>query len=149
MRQLLNRVSLVGRLETELRILRTNGSQESVAFVLGTEFLNYGQKDPKQEYKRESYELFQTMKDRVEDSILKTVFRVEPMTEEQMAAERLRRAEEFKRRFNTATPTAPGQGPAKPRTVVNKGKKVGRNDPCPCGSGKKYKKCHGAKAAAG
>jgi len=46
MQQLLNRVSLVGRLETELRILRTNGSQESVAFVLGTEFLNYGQKDP-------------------------------------------------------------------------------------------------------
>ena len=46
MRQLLNRVSLVGRLETELRILRTNGSQESIAFVLGTEFLNYGQRDP-------------------------------------------------------------------------------------------------------
>jgi preprotein translocase subunit SecA len=114
----------------------------------GINLRGYGQRDPKQEYKKESYELFQTMKDRVEDTILRTVFRVEPMTEEQIAAERQRRAEEFKRRFNSARPTAPGQDPAKPMTVVNKGDKVGRNDPCPCGSGKKYKKCHGASAAA-
>ncbi len=112
----------------------------------GINLRGYGQRDPKQEYKKESYELFQAMKDRVEDTILRTVFRVEPMTEEQMAAERARRAEEFKRRFKASKPTAPGQGAAKPTTVVNKDK-VGRNDPCPCGSGKKYKKCHGAAAA--
>ena len=109
----------------------------------GINLRGYGQRDPKQEYKKESYDLFQQMKDRVEDTILRTVFRVEPMTEEQMLEERRRRAEEFKRRFNSARPVAPGQGPAKPITVVNKGDKVGRNDPCPCGSGKKYKKCHG------
>ena len=96
----------------------------------------------------ESYELFQAMKERVEDSILKTLFRVEPMTEEQLAEERRRRAEEFRRRFQMNAPGAAASGgPATPQTVVRKGDKVGRNDPCPCGSGKKYKKCHGAAAA--
>jgi preprotein translocase subunit SecA len=115
----------------------------------GINLRGYGQRDPKQEYKKESYEAFQTMKERVEDSILKTLFRMEPMTEEQMEEERRRRAEAFRRRFqlSAAAASAAEAGEGKPQTVVRKGEKVGRNDPCPCGSGKKYKKCHGATAA--
>ncbi|HVS01882.1 MAG TPA: preprotein translocase subunit SecA [Thermoanaerobaculia bacterium] len=116
----------------------------------GINLRGYGQRDPKQEYKRESYELFQAMKERIEDSILKTLFRAEPMTQEQLAEERRRRAEAFRRRFQlSAAGAAASGGPAKPQTVVRKGEKVGRNEPCPCGSGKKYKKCCGATVAAG
>jgi preprotein translocase subunit SecA len=115
----------------------------------------YGQRDPKQEYKKESYELFQSMKERIEDTAIRNLFRLEPVSEEQLAAERRRRA-------SAPAPTAarPGAGasafgapprqavPQRPVTVKRDGDKVGRNDPCPCGSGKKYKKCHGAAAAA-
>src|SRR5687768_18595909 len=54
----------------------------------GINLRGYGQRDPKQEYKKESYELFQTMKERVEDTLLKTLFRLEPMNEQQMEEER-------------------------------------------------------------
>jgi preprotein translocase subunit SecA len=115
----------------------------------GINLRGYAQKDPKQEYKRESYEAFQLMKERIEDSILKTLFRMEPMNEEQMEEERRRRAEAFRKRFqlSAAAASAAEAGEAKPQTVKNAAGKVGRNDPCPCGSGKKYKKCHGATAA--
>jgi preprotein translocase subunit SecA len=116
----------------------------------GINLRGYAQRDPKQEYKKESYEAFQTMKERIEDSILRTLFRMEPMNEEQMEEERRRRAEAFRKRFQltAAASSAAEAGDAKPQTVKHAGAKVGRNDPCPCGSGKKYKKCHGANAAA-
>ena len=104
----------------------------------------YGQRDPLNEYKRESYELFSELKERVEDTVVKTLFRLEPVSEERMAEQRERR--------QTPAPqlvfSAP-QMPAGGKPTVNKEVKVGRNDPCPCGSGKKYKKCHGASAAGG
>jgi preprotein translocase subunit SecA len=122
----------------------------------------YAQRDPKNEYKRESYELFTGMKERIEDTSLKTLFRLEPISQEQMEERRRQRAAAAARpRFSMESgpaaaaasgappsPFAPRQAgppqPAKPQTVVRQGDKVGRNDPCPCGSGKKYKKCHGA-----
>ncbi len=108
----------------------------------------YGQRDPKQEYKKESFELFQAMKEHIEDQILKTLFRLEPVSEEQMEAQRRRRSERAPaQRFQFSAP-AKTSAPQRPATVVNKGEKVGRNDPCPCGSGKKYKKCCGAVSAA-
>ena len=119
-----------------------------------------GQKDPKNEYKRESFELFQAMKERIEDTILKTVYRVEPMSVEQLNEQRRQRRQRPPSGFQlnappkAAAPLGPGaadqpagQGP--PRTVVRQEAKVGRNAPCPCGSGKKYKKCHGAPARVG
>ena len=107
----------------------------------------YAQKDPKQEYKRESYELFQDMKERIEDTAIKTIFRLEPVSEEQMAQQRtrLRRPAGDGYQFSAPPKTA---SPPKPKTVVRTGKKVGRNAPCPCGSGKKYKKCHGSPSRA-
>jgi preprotein translocase subunit SecA len=114
----------------------------------GISLRGYGQRDPKQEYKRESYELFQAMKERIEDTAIKTIFRLEPVSEEQIAEERRRRRAPSGGQFQFSAP--PKEAVARgPKTVVRKGDKVGRNDPCPCGSGKKYKKCHGARSAAG
>ena len=125
----------------------------------------YGQRDPKNEYKRESYELFQEMKERIEDSIVKTLFRIQPVSEEDLQAmEQRRRTSGPQLTMNDpnaaagSVARAAAQGPvgappevggppprsAKPQTVVRDQPKVGRNEPCPCGSGKKYKKCHGA-----
>ncbi|MGE5233574.1 MAG: preprotein translocase subunit SecA [Acidobacteriota bacterium] len=107
----------------------------------------YGQRDPLQEYKVESFDLFQAMKERVEDTVLKTLFRLEPVTEEELAEER-RRKRAPQRNVQLSAPPKSSE-PEKPHTVVRKEPKIGRNDPCWCGSGKKYKKCHGAAAHAG
>ena len=107
----------------------------------------YGQRDPKNEYKRESYELFESMRARIEDEVVRSVFHVEPASPEEMAEAERKRREAARRAFQFSKPAAGGQ-PAKPQTVVRSGEKVGRNDPCPCGSGKKYKKCHGAPVGA-
>jgi preprotein translocase subunit SecA len=112
----------------------------------GISLRGYGQRDPKQEYKRESFELFQAMKERIEDTIIKALFRLEPVSEEQMAEERQRR-QAPPAGFNFLAPPKTGAPPTRPQTMVRKTEKVGRNDPCPCGSGKKYKKCCGAPAS--
>ena len=104
----------------------------------------YGQRDPKQEYKRESYELFEAMRERIEDAITRTLFRAEPISEEQMAEQRRRR----KAPASGFEFSAPSKTATRQKTVVRSSEKIGRNSPCPCGSGKKYKKCHGAAAQA-
>jgi preprotein translocase subunit SecA len=114
----------------------------------------YGQRDPLQEYKRESFELFQAMKDRVEDDMIQKLFRYEPITEEQMLEQRRRQERVAPRIELSAPPKTEGGGggggaPGRPQQVVHRDAKVGRNDPCPCGSGKKYKKCHGAAVTVG
>ena len=104
----------------------------------------YGQRDPKQEYKKESYEIFQSMKEHIEDSVVKKLFLFEPVSAEQLAEQhRRRQAPPADMRFSAPFKSAQRQ---KPQTMVRKGEKVGRNDPCPCGSGKKYKKCCGSAA---
>ena len=127
----------------------------------------YGQRDPLQEYKRESYELFQALKERVEDTVVKTLFRMEPVSEQQLEEERLRRERSApaqrlvfsapqglsgRQRRRRDLPAAPADLPADPGRPpapqpIRVEDKTGRNDPCPCGSGKKYKKCHGATAS--
>jgi preprotein translocase subunit SecA len=111
----------------------------------GINLRGYGQRDPLNEYKRESYELFEEMRNRVEDTITRTAFRMEPVSPEEMIERERQRRESARSalRFSAAS-----GGPDRPQTVTREGDKVGRNDPCPCGSGKKYKKCHGAHAAA-
>jgi preprotein translocase subunit SecA len=103
----------------------------------------YGQKDPLNEYKRESFDLFEAMKTRFEDTIVSQLFRVEPISEEEYQERRRRMIEEMRRRMQFSAPAKTAQ---KVQTVKRKTPKVGRNAPCPCGSGKKYKKCHGARA---
>ncbi len=108
----------------------------------------YGQKDPLVEYKRESFEMFAKMKERIEDDAVRFLFLLEPMTEEQRAREEERRRTEQARIFAAASRSAAGvTARGGVTTVVRQVAKVGRNDPCPCGSGKKYKRCHGAAGA--
>jgi preprotein translocase subunit SecA len=108
----------------------------------------YGQRDPLVEYKRESFEMFGQMRDRIEDDAVRFLFLLEPMTEEdrEREAQRLRREQE--QLFAAASRSAAGvTARGGVQTVARKDPKVGRNDPCPCGSGKKFKKCHGAGAS--
>ncbi len=105
----------------------------------------YGQLDPLVEYKKESFDLFQALMERIQDRVVKYLWRMEIVVE--------REEEEQARAQRSLPPPKPKQQPmffssgsAEPQTVKRKEAKVGRNDPCPCGSGKKYKKCHGAAA---
>ncbi|MGH9434788.1 MAG: preprotein translocase subunit SecA, partial [Terriglobia bacterium] len=103
----------------------------------------YGQRDPLVEYKRESYDLFEELMDRIEDESLRYLFLLRtPEEEEAMIREYQRR-----KRREQAEMQMMGAGAVmeKPQQVIRR-EKIGRNDPCPCGSGKKYKKCHGASA---
>ncbi len=112
----------------------------------------YGQRDPLQEYKKESFEMFQAMKERIEDTVIRNLFRVEPVNPEQIAEQRRAREQQsaqMARLVRSGPPKSTPNRTGPPPTVVRSGDKVGRNDPCPCGSGKKYKKCCGAARAAG
>ncbi|HXU45854.1 MAG TPA: preprotein translocase subunit SecA [Thermoanaerobaculia bacterium] len=110
----------------------------------------YGQRDPLNEYKKDSYDLFDAMRDRVQDDIVTKLFHFEPVTEEEMAEQRRRREAPAPAQLTFSAPEKEATGGnVGQKTVVNREAKVGRNDPCPCGSGKKYKKCHGAVAGVG
>ena len=130
----------------------------------------YGQRDPLVEYKKESFALFQAMKDRVEEEMVRYLWRLTPVASDGTVEAPVRQAPARRppqitlSSAQSAPPPSPfgalggsaaGAAPASPRPartggddVVKQVKrdepKVGRNDPCPCGSGKKYKKCHGA-----
>ncbi|NLV23649.1 MAG: preprotein translocase subunit SecA [Deltaproteobacteria bacterium] len=98
----------------------------------------YGQKNPKEEYKKEAYSLFMEMMGRIRQEFLGKLFRVQLASDSEM--EQARREEERRRKriFD-----ALGAGQEGNRPVTRHEEKVGRNDPCPCGSGKKFKKCCG------
>jgi preprotein translocase subunit SecA len=105
----------------------------------------YGQRDPLVEYKRESFEMFGQMKERIENDAVRFLFLLEPMTEEERHKEEERRRKEQQQIFEAASRSKAGvTARGGVQTVKRKAAKVGRNDPCPCGSGKKYKRCHGA-----
>lgn len=99
----------------------------------------YGQKDPLIEYKKESLSLFESMMATVEDDIIKVLYWIQPPTEEQIREEK-RKAKAKQRNFINIG--RKDDGPAV-KQVVRESAKIGRNDPCSCGSGKKYKKCCG------
>jgi len=116
----------------------------------GIHLRGYGQRDPKQEYKREGYELFRVMLGRVSSSVAATLLRVQPAEQSESAVQEQRRAAEarLKRLNETRNEAEVGEKP-KQGTVQRSQPKVGRNDPCPCGSGKKYKACCLGKLQAG
>ncbi|MBR2208189.1 MAG: preprotein translocase subunit SecA [Synergistaceae bacterium] len=97
-----------------------------------------GQKDPLIEYQFESYNLFQEMMERVKDTFTQQAFRVKILSDEM---KRKREMTMEKKEFSLSQSQTQGQAQAP--LPVHKLPKVGRNDPCPCGSGKKYKYCHG------
>ncbi len=100
----------------------------------------YGQKDPIIEYKKESFALFEDMMSRVEDNIIKVLYWIQPATEEQVKEEKRKAKAKQKRLIHASSKDQ--QAPVV-ATIKRDKPKVGRNDPCPCGSGKKYKKCCG------
>jgi preprotein translocase subunit SecA len=138
----------------------------------------YGQRDPLIEYKKESFALFQAMKERVDEEIVRYLWWLRPILNEEapiarrpaarrppplilndpgaesasvLGASRAQAPQASP--FTRSTPQPQQQQPARvggddaiPKTIRRDEPKVGRNDPCPCGSGKKYKKCHGAAA---
>ena len=135
----------------------------------------YGQKDPLVEYKKESFDLFTAMMDRIEDETVRYLFFLQvapgappptpfpdeeteengdgaapPEASEQQKIAAKTTLEDFTRNVQrkkekelAGLQFAGGEASSTPKQVIT-GQKVGRNDPCPCGSGKKYKKCHGA-----
>jgi len=126
----------------------------------------YGQRDPLVEYKKESFALFQSMKDRIEEEIVRYLWRLTPIMGDDPNAAPVRQPAPRRPPQLTMSAQAPAPSPfgaigsasavAEPPRPARTGgddaikqvkrdePKVGRNDPCPCGSGKKYKKCHGA-----
>ena len=108
----------------------------------------YAQQDPKQAFKRESFELFSNMLDRIKGEIVQMLARIRVRSEEEVAAmeaEQQRMAERLQRQMLASGGGAPVSAgdQAHPQAAASEGPKAGRNDPCPCGSGKKYKHCHG------
>ena len=99
----------------------------------------YGQRDPLVEYKKESYTLFEDLMGRIEEDTLRFLFLLQPVEEKKQAEqiERKRRRAEF------VLSQQNNGGDGASRQVKRDTPKIGRNDPCPCGSGKKFKKCHG------
>jgi preprotein translocase subunit SecA len=134
----------------------------------GIHLRSYAQKNPKQEYKREAFELFSALLDRVKHDTVTLLSRLQVRSEAEIQAEEAERQRRLARamKFQHATPEAPAAAPApadqpaqgpvaaqpEPANVapfVRGERKVGRNEPCPCGSGRKYKHCHGALANQG
>ena len=113
----------------------------------GIHLRGYAQKNPKQEYKREAFDLFSQMLDVVKMDVTRVLMTVRIQSQEEVAqaAEAIEARAE---RISNVTYTHPNEDGSvaqetDPATVAAQVPKVGRNDPCPCGSGKKYKQCHG------
>lgn len=112
----------------------------------GIHLRGYAQKNPKQEYKRESFALFSQMLEALKVEVITILSRVKVQAEEdvQKVEEQRRQADNVPKHFEHKEASAtPEEKSDKVRTEMRNGPKVGRNDPCPCGSGKKYKQCHG------
>ncbi|MGH8459570.1 MAG: SEC-C metal-binding domain-containing protein, partial [Nevskiales bacterium] len=126
----------------------------------GIHLRGYAQKDPKQEYKREGFAMFSTLLDRLKSEVTGILMRVQVRVQSEVEALEQQRQRQRRMSFVHAdapsamqdTPaeqaaaaavTPPRAETAKVETFVREGQKVGRNEPCPCGSGKKYKHCHG------
>jgi len=117
----------------------------------GIHLRGYAQKNPKQEYKREAFELFTSMLDQIKRESVRVLTAVQVPTKEeieaqeearrQQAVEQLAQAQATHDAASSADDESADGAPERPMPAVSH--KVGRNEPCPCGSGKKYKQCHG------
>jgi preprotein translocase subunit SecA len=109
----------------------------------------YAQKDPRQEYKKEAFAMFEAMLDRIKHEVISVLTRVQVRAESDVAAVEEQRRSKVAMDFRHAEANAiAGEPethaePAEHQPFTREGRKVGRNEPCPCGSGRKYKQCHG------
>jgi len=115
----------------------------------GIHLRGYAQKNPKQEYKREAFELFAQLLERIKSEVISVVSKVEVKAEEDVAAVEEQRRNNVEMNYQHDEMSSFSEGEEEPeddeapQPFVRDGRKVGRNEPCPCGSGKKYKQCHG------
>ena len=112
----------------------------------GIHLRGYAQKDPKQEYKRESFEMFTEMLDRIKHEVVIILSRAQISNDEELEAlEAQRRQSDGDIEYQHEAASAMGKAETEEEHTpfVRDERKVGRNEPCPCGSGKKYKQCHG------
>merc|ERR1712137_1031525 len=112
----------------------------------GIHLRGYAQKNPKQEYKREAFELFSNMLEGLKLEVITILSRVQVRAESDVekVEEQRRQADDVPKNFQHAEADGePSEDVSGPQAAMRQGPKVGRNDPCPCGSGKKYKQCHG------
>jgi preprotein translocase subunit SecA len=106
----------------------------------------YAQKDPKQEYKKEAFAMFTAMLDRIKHEVISVLSKVQVRAESDVEAVDNQRRRPAKVQYQHANPESmtDEDTPARAnRPITREGRKVGRNEPCPCGSGKKFKQCHG------
>ncbi len=117
----------------------------------GIHLRGFAQQDPKQAYKREAFEMFSDMLERIKHEVIGVLSKVQVRAEEDVEAVEEQRRRRAPMQFQHAEASAlgqqeeaPGEGEAETHAPFVRGeRKVGRNEPCPCGSGKKYKHCHG------
>ncbi|MEK7303679.1 MAG: preprotein translocase subunit SecA [Pseudomonadota bacterium] len=113
----------------------------------GIHLRGYAQKNPKEEYKREAFQLFSDMLDRIKHEVISLITRVQIREEQDIEALEAQRQTPSSVRYEhpsaTGSDTNAETESADTQTMTRSGPKVGRNAPCPCGSGKKYKQCHG------
>jgi preprotein translocase subunit SecA len=102
----------------------------------------YGQKDPLVEFKKEAFTLFEDMMDRIDTEAVRFLFLMQPARPEEQAIQIERRQQQQQKNLQFRAGPEQAEAPKPVRAAT----KIGRNEPCPCGSGKKYKKCHGAAA---
>ncbi len=108
----------------------------------GIHLRGYAQKNPKQEYKREAFELFSDMLERVKRGVVSVLMTVQVRSEEDMEAVAPHEVAGMEMHHDDA-PSATEGSPFSPEALASQGLRVSRNDPCPCGSGQRYKQCHG------
>jgi preprotein translocase subunit SecA len=104
----------------------------------------YGQRDPLIEYKKESFDMFEALNARIEEETIRYLYLFEPITSEENAQREKERAEAERKRKLREQEMVYSAGDSAPAPKKREVAKVGRNDPCPCGSGRKFKKCHGS-----
>jgi len=141
-----------------LQVLDTSWKEHLAAMDYlrqGIHFRGYAQKDPKQEYKREAFEMFTSLLEHIKYEVIGILFKVQVREEEDVQAidEQMQAPREMHfehasvtalEDFDNEVPSVSSEEKAVPeQPFVRQGEKVGRNDPCTCGSGKKYKHCHG------
>ena len=112
----------------------------------------YAQKQPMQEYKRESFEMFSRLMSNIQHEVIRVLSRVQVRAEEDVQAVDAQRQSDSQMQFQheEARSATAGSGPVQSeggvpqdQPYIRSGRKVGRNEPCPCGSGEKFKRCHG------
>ena len=108
----------------------------------------YGQKDPKQEYKKEGFAMFTDMLERIKHEVIGVLSKVQVRAQADVEAVEQQRRSQAQVKYQHDQANAMGEAPQdagaeEHKPFTREGRKIGRNEPCPCGSGKKYKQCHG------